>query len=170
MTQTDSPDKTAHEPSQTDRKVFLRALYCDAPEDLYLELRCLHPTTGEVKVLWGKSGNKRELAARLKQAEALNREGYGIHFAPCLRKSQSGKAEAAALAPALWTDIDCDGEATKRLAALEKLHTFEPAPSVIIDSGGGWHVYWLLREAKAPSKLRQTANSLLAFCADCLQR
>ena len=148
MTQTESPDKTTHEASQADRKDFLRALYGEAPQDLYLELRCLHPTTGEVKVLWGKLGNKRELAARLKQADTLNQEGYGVHFAPCLRKTQSGKAESAALAPTLWTDIDCDGDAAKRTAALDKLHAFEPAPSAIIDSGGGWHVYWLLSEAK----------------------
>ncbi len=28
--------------------------------------------------------------------------------------------------------------------ALEKLHTFDPNPSIILDSGGGWHAYWLL--------------------------
>ena len=49
----------------------------------------------------------------------------------------------AALAPALWIDIDCE-EAKQRASALEKLQAFDPLSSVILDSGGGWHGYWLL--------------------------
>ena len=149
MTQVDSVGKTdSMDFPRTDRKDFLGALYGTAPDDLFLELRCLHPETAEVKVFWGKLGNKRQLAAQLKQADAFNRAGYGVYFAPCLRKTQSGKAEAAALAPVLWVDIDCDGNEAKREAALEKLHGFDLPPSAILNSGGGWHVYWLLSEAK----------------------
>ncbi|MEO1647061.1 MAG: hypothetical protein AAFR67_17880, partial [Chloroflexota bacterium] len=82
----------------------------------------------------------------LKQASQLNREGYGIFFAPCLRNEQIGKTEHATLATALWIDIDCDDDVDQRAKALEKLQTFEPAPSIIVDSGGGWHGYWLLAD------------------------
>jgi len=92
------------------RRAFLTALYETSPDDLYLELRCIHPSTGEVRSLWGQMGNKSELAAIFKQAEQLNHEGYGLYFAPCLRRSKQGKAEAVALVPALWIDIDCDGD------------------------------------------------------------
>jgi len=84
------------------RREFLATLYKGSPDELYLELRCIHPTTGEARSLWGRMGNKRELAAAFKQAEALNREGFGLYFAPCLRKAKKGKAEVAALVPALW--------------------------------------------------------------------
>ncbi|MEO8613380.1 MAG: DUF927 domain-containing protein, partial [Chloroflexota bacterium] len=94
-----------------------------------------------------RMGNNRELSLALKQAEALNREGYGAYFAPCLRKAKQGKAEAAALVPALWVDIDCDGDTHQREQNLMKLKDFDPAPSFIIDSGGGWHGYWLLDES-----------------------
>jgi hypothetical protein len=143
------------------RREFLNALYTASPDNLYLELRCIHPITGEARSLWGRMGNKRELAAVLKQAEALNREGYGIYFAPCLRKGKQGKAEAAALVPALWVDIDCDGDTHQRDKGLQKLRDFDPAPSFIIDSGGGWHGYWLLDE---PFHLQGDADRQKTAC------
>ncbi len=128
------------------RRDFLNALYTGSPDNLYLELRCIHPIIGEARSLWGRIGNKSELAGALKQAEVLNREGFGVYFAPCLRKVKQGKADAAALVPALWVDIDCDGNAHQREAGLKKMRGFEPTPSFIIDSGGGWHGYWLFDE------------------------
>lgn len=125
------------------RRTFLAALYSAAPDDLYLELRCIHPTNGDVRSLWAHMGNKAGRTAIFKQAERLNQEGFGLYFAPCLRKMKQGKAEAAALVPALWIDIDCDGDA-QHDKALARLREFDPAPSFILDSGGGWHGYWLL--------------------------
>jgi hypothetical protein len=143
MTQNDVVDKTdTLDTSSAERREFLNALYHGSPNNLYLELRCIHPTTGEARSLWGRMGNKSELVGVLKQAEVLNREGFGLYFAPCLRKTKQGKAEAAALVPALWVDIDCDGDTYQRDQNLTTLKDFDPAPSFIIDSGGGWA--WLL--------------------------
>lgn len=125
------------------RRDFLNALYQGSPDNLYFELRCIHPTTGEARSLWGQMGKKTELAAALKQAEILNHGGFGVYFAPCLRKRKQGKAEAAALVPALWIDIDCN-DIYQRDHNLTRLSGFDPAPSFILDSGGGWHGYWLL--------------------------
>ena len=139
MTQNDIVDKTdTLVMPGGGRREFLNTLYQGSPDDLYLELRCIHPTTGEARSLWGRIGNKSELAGVLKQAEARNREGYGVYFAPCLRKAKQGKAEFAALVPALWVDIDCDGDTHQRDEGLQKLRDFDLAPSFIIDSGGGW--------------------------------
>ncbi len=108
-----------------------------------MELRCIHPVSKQVKTLW-MPVQKRE--AILRQADQLNSDGYCLYFAPCPRTKQKGNAEAAALLPALWVDLDCDDDPVKREAALAKLHEFRPAPSIIVDSGGGWHSYWLLSE------------------------
>jgi len=148
MTQNDVVNKTdTFGTSSTGRREFLNALYQGSPDNFYLELRCIHPTTGEARSLWGRMGNKTELATALKQAETLNRKGYGVYFAPCLRKGKQGKAESAALVPALWIDIDCDGDAHQRDQNFTRLKDFDPAPSFILDSGGGWHGYWLLDES-----------------------
>src|SRR5690606_12921730 len=147
MTHNDVVDKTdTFDAPSAGRREFLNALYKGSPEGLYLELRCIHPTTGEARSLWGRMGNKSELAGILKQAEGLNHEGFGMYFAPCLRKVKQGKAESATLVPALWVDIDCDGDAHQRDEGLQKLRDFDPTPSFILDSGGGWHGYWLLEE------------------------
>ncbi len=91
-----------------------------------------------------RSAIRNSVKVVLKQADKLNSEGYGVYFAPCLRQEKKGSAASAALLPALWVDIDCDGDQIKRDKGLAKLRDFDPAPSIIVDSGGGWHGYWLL--------------------------
>jgi hypothetical protein len=146
MSDNDSANKTESQSGGIRRDDFFTALYSDANPDLLLELRCIHPETEAARVLWAPIGNPKRLAATLRHADALNKSGYGVFFAPCLRREKKGSAESAALVPALWADIDCDDHAQQRHAALEKLHDFDPKPSIILDSGGGWHSYWLLDE------------------------
>jgi hypothetical protein len=122
----------------------LCAVSATHPADLWLELRCIHPGTGEVRALWTQIGNEKQREAVLKQADKLNGEGYGVYFAPCLRSGKKGNAASAALLPALWIDID--GPEEHRQRDLERLQAFDPPPSVIVSSGGGWHGYWLLDE------------------------
>lgn len=129
MTENDSVHKTDSMTHVEARRAFLKALYAGAPDDLYLEMRCIHPATGQVKTFWSQIGHKRTLTTAFKRADDLNHEGYGVYFAPCLRSEKKGTAEAAALLPALWVDLDCDGDAARRAVALEKLHTFSPPPS-----------------------------------------
>lgn len=126
------------------RDDFLAALYVNVPEKLWLELRCIHPATGEVRSFWVQPNNVKQREAIFKQADKLNAEGYGVYFAPCLRKQKKGSAASAALVPALWVDVDCEGDPIQREKWLMKLRELEPAPSAIVDSGGGWHAYWLL--------------------------
>jgi hypothetical protein len=126
------------------RNDFLTVLFAQADPNLMLELRCVHPETEAARVLWTPIGNRQRLAATLRQADALNKSGHRVFFAPCLRREKKGSAEAAALVPALRVDIDCDDDPDQRAAGLDKLRTFDPNPSIIVDSGGGWHVYWLL--------------------------
>ncbi len=124
------------------RSEFLAALYPDVPDKLWLELRCIHPETGEVRSLWAQPGNDKQREAIFEQANKLNAEGYGVYFAPCLRSEKKGNAASAALLPAMWIDID--GPEEHRQRDLERLQAFDPPPSVIVASGGGWHAYWLL--------------------------
>lgn len=47
-------DASGNQPEWRD---FLRALYSSAPDDLYFELRCIHPTTGDARSFWSKVGD-----------------------------------------------------------------------------------------------------------------
>jgi P4 family phage/plasmid primase-like protien len=73
-----------------------------------------------------------------------------IYFGVATRLAGSPDGTRASLAelPALWVDIDTDklglDKAAVTAALREKL--FLP-PSIIINSGGGVHAYWLLKEA-----------------------
>ncbi|TVR25145.1 MAG: hypothetical protein EA396_00205, partial [Anaerolineaceae bacterium] len=75
------------------------------------------------------------------EAQRLNKEGYGLYFAPCLRREKRGNAESAAYISALWVDVDGKDE-----RSLRKLNDFEQAPSAVVDSGGGYHAYWFLSD------------------------
>ncbi len=143
-----SHNETAHKAEiiSVSRAEFLAALFEKADPALWLEIRCIHPVTEAVRVRWTPLGDRRRLANNLRQADVFNREGYDELFAPCLRGERKGTAEAAVLVPALWVDVDCDDDPARRSAALDTLHSFDPKPSIILDSGGGWHVYWLLDE------------------------
>jgi len=140
---------------------FLSALFRDVDQKLWIELRCIHPTNAEKpQVRWLPVG---KVAAVLNQVRSLNEKGFGAYFAPCPRREKKGSADHAAVLVALWVDIDCEGDPGKRERALALLDTFELRPSILIDSGGGWHAYWLLTEpyALTGDAERQHAASLL---------
>ena len=141
---TQKPNSTNNE--NVSLQAFLAALYSNAPDNLWLEIRCIHPVSHEIRTLWTHYGNEKQSKSIFKQAEKFNKEGYGVYFAPCLRQNKKGDALSATLAPALWIDIDCNDESHQRDRVLAKLSEFEPSPSIIVDSGGGWHGYWLLDE------------------------
>lgn len=65
-------------------------------------------------------------------------------------KGQRGTTETVSHLPGLWMDIDVRGPHHKMTAlpgsieeAVEFLRSLKPAPSLIIDTGGGLHVYWV---------------------------
>jgi len=74
---------------------------------------------------------------------------------------------------AFWLDVDCKNKdpekdyATKDdgIAAIQdfcKRHSF-PRPT-IVDSGNGWHVYWILTEAIDKDAWQPVADTLKALC------
>ena len=146
MTQKTASNNTSHEIQAVTQSDFLSVLYPQTSAERWLELRCIHPETGEVRILWTQLNKPKQLESVLKQADKLNTEGFGVFFAPCLRKEKKGSVASAIMLPALWIDIDCDDDTQKREKGMAKLCGFDPAPSIILDSGGGWHGYWLLDE------------------------
>ncbi len=72
----------------------------------------------------------------------------GIYFgvATRLNGSHSGKREDLAELTCLWTDIDTYKIGITKDDAVAALWQCLLPPSVIVDSGGGIHAYWLLKE------------------------
>ena len=109
----------------------------------------------------------------------LDSEEWDVYFSTCLAgkpgKSGQGcsrmKAEAVTVIPAFFIDLDtrderhldCPATVEEGLAALEKLPV---TPSLIVHSGGGLHVYWLLSKPlmiESPNGLEEVKHLMKRF-------
>ncbi|MDX1995128.1 MAG: DNA-primase RepB domain-containing protein [bacterium] len=127
---------------------FLDHLYSRCQTSGFLTLTAIHPDGGRPSPSRHISLRDRvRLIDSLQRLHAANAAGWGAYFAVGLRKDNLGRyrrggAAEVAMLPALYVDVD-DASATSRA----KLDGFTPAPSMLVRSGGGFHAYWLLREA-----------------------
>ena len=76
-------------------------------------------------------------------------DGRGMFLGVCTRVtgSHTGRRVDLAECPALWVDIDTGKMGLDKDTVVAALRPLPLPPSVIIDSGGGLHAYWLLNEA-----------------------
>jgi len=74
--------------------------------------------------------------------------GMGTYFGVCSRRldATSGSAANVMECPALWVDIDCAAQDIAGDDALSMLQFLPFPPSIIVNSGGGFHAYWMLEE------------------------
>ena len=126
-------------------------------------------------------GGQAELAADVIMRDRRAQNVY--HACATFKDGQSRKASNAQAMRAFWLDIDCgaekakagDGYETKEDAALA-LRAFcrsagLPRP-MIVDSGGGLHLYWPLKETISAERWKPIADKLkratkaLGFLAD----
>jgi hypothetical protein len=131
---------------------FLRALFAFAPPRSLIEVRTMRPD--------GKPGPREwfpvedpEAAARF--AADRDAKGLTVYHGCAPRIRRGGGAEDVAAICALVADVDAgDGKphATKAeaLAAVNRLALVGLAPSLLVDSGGGLHAYYLLDEPAEP--------------------
>ena len=110
---------------------FFDALYADVAG--FVELRALPGGRSEFF-------KPDDSAGRSKYLDAY--PGYNHYFGVATRADDSsGALENCLHLPALFVDID-----RKAGTDLSRVETCQCPPSAIVESGGGWHLYWLLRE------------------------
>lgn len=102
-----------------------------------------------------------EIPHDLPRIHEMNERGYSCYFGCAVRnrmyapeetinektgeyytKYQRGKAHDAQCVTMLWVDVDKPGDEGRR----QLLSGIAAPPSVLLNSGGGWHGYWLLTE------------------------
>lgn len=123
-------------------------------------------STGPARTDWHRTG---------KQAEPPGGEAvyFGVHPTDCIPATNAkGEPKGPARVRAqnehvqaiscLYGDFDGSHFADGKGGALAHIRQLSPAPSVVIDSGGGYHCYWLTREpfVLADDTARQQAASL----------
>lgn len=136
----------------SDTIAFFNALYADKPENATILIWSLQ---GNRKLSrWAKSID--EAARAVQAAEKI--PGWNIYAGVCTGR-QVGTANSRILAqdvygiPGVWADIDIagPGHKSKKLpptqqSALEIIQRSGLDPTLIVNSGGGLHAYWLFKE------------------------
>jgi hypothetical protein len=92
--------------------------------------------------------------------DAAARAQQHVYFGVATRvTTANGRRENCGFIGALFTDIDF--KVTPEADARERLARFPLAPSIVVHTGGGLHVYWLLRE---PLDIHETDPDPLLRC------
>lgn len=121
---------------------FLRDWFSTVPPDQYLEGRAIHPRSRSVVQEWFTPDAINGFCAWARPLV-----DYDTYFGVCPRIRPQGDKASVTHATGLWCDLDFkrfeDGEA----GALQKLADFPLSPTWVVATGGGFHVYWQLRQA-----------------------
>ncbi len=125
---------------------FLAALYSSYFKDHegYVELRFISKETGACFSKFYRLGDLSDLSLdEIKRLNATHHVYFGVNPRPL---SQAKKQDDIQDVVCLWADVDgkdFDGEKDE---ALQRLQGFPIAPSIVIDSGHGYHSYWVFAE------------------------
>lgn len=110
-------------------------------EGEYIELRPIAADTGKV------SGRRwfRSAKELVEQAETIIQSCH-VFFGVCPRRSEGGREKDVSRLTSLWADVDAKKFEGGKAQALDALRKFPTAPSVVVDTGHGYHAYWLLED------------------------
>ena len=84
--------------------------------------------------------------------------GRAMYFGTCTRVTGNSSGTRADLAecPALWAEVDTRKLGLDKAMVRQAVTSLPHPPSIVIDSGGGLHFYWLLTES---IDIRQSADN-----------
>ena len=161
-----------HTTTRNALRLYLRALYGREAGSFVEIAHRLERGNAKGPMHRGRSGifhRAERLDAIASEIERLCRhEHVWVGVAPRRPHPETGAlgGKKANVAPArvLWVDCDLDETPDAR----ERLRAFQPHPQIVVHSGGGYHAYWLLREAIGhPDELRaQNERLATALGAD----
>ena len=133
----------------------------------WTEIRCIWPDKIDRRptvCMWAQCTDKHTQAKNALRAAKANMMGYGIYVGVATRGAAKDERHGGQIADvehisALWVDMDGGN--------LQALKSFEPSASLILETGGGWHGYWMLKVAQYPTEthrriLRGIAKALNA--------
>jgi len=147
---------------------FLRALYrkyLHCRGSGLVEIRPIKAKNKPKPSLFAKPGGTKRIMPKIR---ALNRQGLNIYFSVNPRPSSKRKKQRDIKdIICLWLDVDAKNFAGGKEEALRRLTDFALPPNIIVDSGNGYHAYWILAEPiinrtnEQSLKLQQILNGLI---------
>lgn len=133
-----------------DTSNFFDTLFSDAPADAWLTI-----WSRQSKLTHYYPATPQGYAEAAQDALILDNQAKDVYFGVALRKDRlssdrRGSLKDIAGIPGFWADVDCHGgthaaqELPTKEEALALIRQLPCPPSIIVDSGGGLHAYWLL--------------------------
>ena len=122
---------------------FFEAIFPKAEDRTYVEIRTIDKDSNVKRYFYPTATIDRLVSqvANLPHFKETN-----VYFGVCRRKGRKGTEKNVERVNCLWVDVDCKDsqEKDRRLASLKN---FKLPASIIVDSGHGFHCYWLLNKS-----------------------
>jgi hypothetical protein len=119
-------------------------------EALYSNFFSSHQGYIEVRIILSGGKVRRYFFHNITRLGQVTFERVNTYFGVCPRSIKAGTAEAIKYITTLWADIDiARGDRTKFAStgeAIRYIGSFPYPPSIIVGTGGGLQLYWLLKE------------------------
>ncbi len=124
---------------------YISSLHAQTEHDIEIRICPNNKTEG----IYPKTFFSRDMSKLIQFIEDEHTSANGVYVGMATRTKglKSGKAIHCEELPCLWVDLDCDKDGLDRQECSKILQTCKYPPSLIIDSGGGLHAYWLLTQA-----------------------
>jgi hypothetical protein len=127
---------------------FLRTMFPGLAEHEQINIRAFHARSGR------KGYN--DFASTPEQAAEMVRQipnDMEVYFGVNPRTGRDGSKEGVTRVHLYHADVDWKWYGGDRQAALDALLSFELEPSLIVESGHGFHAYWFLEESLPPEQI-----------------
>jgi len=119
--------------------------------------------------VWQKKENSRVLVDSAEDALKTIQDyaDSDLYFGVAPRKR--GKYDEVSRVTTLWVDIDAKSFNSDKTKTYQQLETFPFLPTFIIDSGHGFHAYWVLTESVSSEEAQRIMRSMCTFlhCDPC---
>lgn len=84
--------------------------------------------------------------------------GDNIYFGVATRDGRGGGKENLIEIPALWVDLDLKNTSIETIE--ERYRDFPLKPSIMVETGGGYHLYWALRKPSTKEEIPRIEDYL----------
>jgi phage/plasmid-associated DNA primase len=127
---------------------FLKRVFGDTLHNVELRACYNEKGIGGIAPAFTRDGQEIEDFCERHDGSAEAKGGVGVYFGCCTRQQgvTSGNLQTVAECPILWVDIDCAKQGLGGEETINTLRNLPCPPSIIVNSGGGLHGYWVLEE------------------------
>jgi P4 family phage/plasmid primase-like protien len=134
-------DSESAKAKRKEAEQFLQTLFNKSHD--YIEIRAISPSEKRVRQSFTRS-----IDNAVHQAMDLA-SGTNVYIGVATRKRHGGKKQDTSEFVSVYVDLDFKDLAGGEEEAKERLNALPLKPTMVVHSGGGYHLYWALHEPRA---------------------